>query len=208
LPSHLHDGSYPTAPHRESRTEPRRQCRESSRIDLATAPPPPVAGGISPPNRPPRAYKRPCATPLAPRTSSTISSFPRALHRRRKRRPRPPPLTARRRPSIHPSSASRPKVSTGLRSPRFPLRFPLPWPPPTPGAPLPAAGRGRLCPSSVLDRGGGEGGGGGRRRVFCPYPLSSFPHRAPPPLYSLSLFLSIKTPTLKLFHQNNPALYK
>jgi hypothetical protein len=27
LPSHLHDGSYPTAPHRESQTEPRRPCR-------------------------------------------------------------------------------------------------------------------------------------------------------------------------------------
>jgi hypothetical protein len=141
---------------------------------------------FSSPNRPPRAYKRPCAAPnLASHRPSRVFLLPRASkHHCPNHHCRPPPDTAEPPPQAIPAQGEH-----GVEIPSIPPPFsPFPsrrrplgrhHPPPAEAAPA------LLC--------SGLGGRGGRRRVFSPYPLpfSLFPTE-PPPLYSLSLFLPIR----------------
>jgi hypothetical protein len=154
---------------------PHRHCRPSKLLELKNPRP----------NRPFRAYKRAGAAPhLASHRPAELPCLP-SLHA-----PPPPTTIAGHRPTprsrLH--KRFRSKVSTGLRSPRFPLRFPLfpgrrralgrRRPPPAEGHP------GLFC--------SGSGGRGGRRRAFCPYALP-FPIFPPEPLLSIpSLSLSSK----------------
>jgi hypothetical protein len=121
-PARLHDASHPTTPHRTEPHRPRSKP-DSSRTGHAAAPPPKVAGKIFLPRTDlPAPMKGPARLPTSPRTAPTES--PCFLE--------PPNTTAPTtiagrcptpRSLLH--KQSRPKVSTGLRSPRFPLRFPL-----------------------------------------------------------------------------------
>jgi hypothetical protein len=172
--SNLHDESSHTAPNR-LRIPP-----AGVHARIFPKPPLPAIGArklkISALNRPPHTYKEALRSPhlhngLTPFPKPPSTTTPTTIAGRR-----PTP-----RSRLH--KQSRPKVSTGLRSPRFPLCFPLSPAAADPWGAVAAVGRG--CPGPPLFWIGREGG----EKGVLPLPpaLSPFSNRAPSSLFPLSL---------------------
>jgi hypothetical protein len=147
--------------------------------------------GVRPGYRLPAAIKGPRRVPTSPRTSPSRTTTP----------PKPPSATAFYHHSrLSPDVVDLPPQAIPAQGehrgdiPSIPPQFsPFPRPPPTPGAPPAATGRGRPA-FPCLDREGGEVEEGVLPIPPCPFPLfqQSPLLFIPPPLYSPSLFLSIR----------------
>jgi hypothetical protein len=138
----------------------------------------------------PAPIRGPVRLPTSPRTAPAEPPCLPSLQA-----PPPPTTIVGRRPTPRSRfyKRFRSKVSTGSRSPRFPLRFPF-----SPAAANPrgagAHRRPKATPaSSVLDRERGEEEEGRFAHTPLPFPISP---PGPPPLYSLSLLLSNQTLSL------------